>query len=263
MAINKVKGLWKGENKKKIIVSVFLIVFAFTGSYLIYFILQISLNTSAPMVVVVSRSMEPNINVGDLLFLQGVEDPSEIKAGTIQDMSGDVIVYDARGLWSGAPGDPIVHRVIGKVQNGSKWWFLTKGDNNNYPDPAWVPEENVIGIVIGKIPYIGYVKIFLTDTGLLIPLLVILSTLLIVSIIWDFVKKEEEQEETIEEKKRRTMHGKIEKTEVGNMRKKLEKDEEKEMGEELGYREVEHEDNIEENEDTLKDFEDLEDDFDF
>jgi len=53
--------------KKKVAISIFLIGFAFLGSYLIYFILQIALNTSTPMVVVVSGSMEPNINKGDLL----------------------------------------------------------------------------------------------------------------------------------------------------------------------------------------------------
>ncbi len=190
--------LLKDENKKKIIVSAFLLIFAFTGSYLIYFILQITLNTPTPMVVVVSRSMEPNIHVGDLLFLRGVDDPSQIKAGTVEDMTGDVIVYDPRGLWPGAPNDPIVHRVIDKYHDGQRWWFLTKGDNNNCPDPAWIPEENIIGIVVGRIPYIGYAKIFLTDSGLLIPLLVILSMLLVISIVWDFIKKEEDEGEEVE-----------------------------------------------------------------
>ncbi|MHA1844371.1 MAG: signal peptidase I [Promethearchaeota archaeon] len=188
---SKKTNFLKGENKKKIIVSAFLLIFAFTGSYLIYFILQITLNSPTPMVVVVSRSMEPNIHVGDLLFLRGVDAPSQIK-------EDNVIVYDARGLWPGAPSDPIVHRVIDKYFDGQRWWFLTKGDNNNYPDPAWVPEENVIGVVVGRIPYIGYVKIFLTDSGLLVPLLVILSILLVISIIWDLIKKEEEEEEEVE-----------------------------------------------------------------
>ena len=175
--------------KKKVVISIFLIGFAFFGSYLIYFILQIALNTSTPMVVVVSGSMEPNLLKGDLLFLKG-KDPATIKNGTIEGKEGDIIVFDARGLWTHAPNDPIVHRVVDKMYN-NEWFFLTKGDANPSPDDAWVPEDNILGVVCGRIPYIGWVKIVLTDSGLLIPLLVIVSALLIISIIWDIVKKED------------------------------------------------------------------------
>jgi len=246
--MGKKKGFWNKENKKKILVSVFLIVFAFSGSYLIYFILQVSLDTPTPMVVVISRSMEPNINVGDLLFLHGVEDPSQIKVG-------DVIVYDARGLWSGAPSDPIVHRVIEKKFENQSWWFLTKGDNNHYPDPAWVPQENVIGIVVGRIPYVGYVKIFLTDTGLLVPLLVILSILLIISIAWDFIKKDQEEGEEKKEKQK-----KLPKTKMGKEFTSPETAPEKEKVEPDG---AESEEEGDEYLDTLDEMDDSSDDFDF
>ena len=42
---------------KKVIVAVVLIITAFFGSYLVYFILQVSLNTESPIVVVISGSM--------------------------------------------------------------------------------------------------------------------------------------------------------------------------------------------------------------
>lgn len=57
-----------------------------------------------------------------------------------------------------------------------------------------MPEDRILGVVCGKIPAVGWIKIFLTDSGLLIPLLVILSVLLIISIIWDIIKGEEEEE---------------------------------------------------------------------
>jgi signal peptidase len=185
----------ESSSKKKIIVAVILIVFAFSGSFLFYYILQITLNTQTPMVVVVSGSMEPNLLKGDLLFLQG-KDASLIKNGTITDKQGDIIVFDARGLpgWINPPNDPIVHRVIDKwYDNG--WFFRTKGDANPIIDDAPVPENRILGVVVGRIPYIGWVKILLTDSGLLIPLLVIVSALLIISIVWDIVKKEDESKE--------------------------------------------------------------------
>ena len=167
----------KPVSRKKIIIAVVLISIAFFGSFLVYFILQVSFNTESPIVVVVSGSMEPQIHKGDLLFVMGI-DPEDIKNGTIVDKDGDIIVFNAQ--WSSAPLDPIVHRVIGKYQIGGKWYFETKGDANFLPDQELTSEDDVIGVVVGGIPYIGWVKIFLTESGLLIPLLVIISALLII-----------------------------------------------------------------------------------
>ena len=86
--------------------------------------------------------------------------PAEnIKDGTAVDKTGDIIVFDAQGLWSGAPLEPIVHRVIGKYNISDTWYFLTKGDANPSADPQPVPESRIIGVVVGRIPYIGWVKI--------------------------------------------------------------------------------------------------------
>ncbi len=189
------KKLKKKERspKRKIITAILLIVFAFSGSFLIYYIMQISLNTDTPMVVVVSGSMEPNLYKGDLLFLTG-KDPGLIKNGTVEGKEGDIIVFNAQDLpgWHAPPSEPIVHRVIDKMYD-SGWFFLTKGDANPIHDRAWVPESRVLGVVVGRVPYIGWVKILLTDSGLLIPLLVIVSALLIISIIWDIIKGDDEK----------------------------------------------------------------------
>ncbi|MFX0047273.1 MAG: signal peptidase I [Candidatus Hermodarchaeota archaeon] len=179
---------------KKVIIAVAMIILAFFGSFFVYFILQVTLNTETPIVVVISGSMEPTIHEGDLLFVMGT-DAENIKNGTAEDKEGDVIVFNAP--WTGAPQEPIVHRVINKYQVGDEWFFETKGDANSLPDPDPVPESNVIGIVIGGIPYIGWVKIFLTNTGLLIPLLVIISALLIISIVRDIIKGEDKDQDKL------------------------------------------------------------------
>ena len=175
--------------KKKIIIAVVMISIAFLGSFLVYFILQISFNTETPIVVVVSGSMEPQIHEGDLLFVMGIE-PENIKSGTIEDKTGDIIVFNAQ--WPTPPLDPIVHRVINKYQVGDKWYFETKGDANVLPDQEDVSEDDIIGVVVGGIPYIGWVKIFLTESGLLIPLLVIISVLLIISILKDIYQDDDQ-----------------------------------------------------------------------
>ncbi|MFX1316238.1 MAG: signal peptidase I [Promethearchaeota archaeon] len=188
----------ESTTKRKIIIAVILIISAFSGSFLIYFIMQISLDTKVPMVVVISPSMEPKINVGDLLFVKG-KDPEDIKNGTIEGKEGDIIVFDAHGIWSNPPADPVVHRVVGKrYDNG--WLFTTKGDANTFPDSAEVPANKIFGVVCGRIPYIGWIKILLTNSGLLIPLLIIISIILVISIIWDIIKKEEEEKDINEKK---------------------------------------------------------------
>ena len=184
----------KAISKKKVIIAISMIFIAFFGSFLLYFILQVSLNTQTPVVVVVSGSMEPTLKKGDLLFIRGV-DPVAIRNGTIEDKNGDIIVFDSNGVWSFPQADPIVHRVVNKRYTGSYWEFQTKGDANPTVDEGWVPEYNIYGIVCGGIPYIGWVKIVLADSGLLIPLLIIISGVLIISIIWDVVKEEKKKNE--------------------------------------------------------------------
>lgn len=187
-------------SKKKVIASLLLIFFAFFGSFIIFFILQIALNTSTPMVVVISGSMAPKIQKGDLLFLQG-KDPEDI-------IEGDVIVFDAD--WSGAPDEPIVHRVVDIRKVGGDWEFRTKGDANRYKDEDWVDEDDILGVVCGRIPWIGWIKIVLTDYGLFIPVLILLAVPLILSIIWDLIKEEEEKKEKIEKTEEIEKEAKVE-----------------------------------------------------
>ena len=91
----------------------------------------------------------------------------------LTDFSNDIIVYGPQ------PGDPysaigdIVHRVMFKVDVDGKGYYLTRGDNNPLLDIQVydynrgrgnqpVPEEQVRGKVIGRIPLLGYFKLFIS-----------------------------------------------------------------------------------------------------
>ncbi|MHA2287180.1 MAG: hypothetical protein ACXABG_00210, partial [Promethearchaeota archaeon] len=63
------------------------------------------------------------------------------------------------------------------------------------------------------IPYIGWVKIFLTESGMLIPLLVIVSALLIISIVRDVIKGEHKEEEKDAEENKEELSVKSQKEE--------------------------------------------------
>src|SRR5271157_4682418 len=199
----------KRQQRKGIIKGVVIIAIAIFGTWGFYQGMILASGTQYPMVVVVSPSMVPKINVGDLLFVHYVP-PADIKNGTIADQTGDVILYDSHGLWGPfAQDDPIVHRVVGKYFNytDNQWYFITKGDANPDTDPPGlsdkvpVPQDHVLGVVDGDIPGIGYVKIWLTDSNAAIPLMIILGALLFITIVYDATHPEEE--ETKDGKKRK------------------------------------------------------------
>ena len=77
--------------------------------------------------------MVPTINRGDLLIV-GNKAPIDIKDGTINNKTGDIIIYDASGVWpdslaSQLNGEPVVHRVVGKYLNQTDglYYFIQKG----------------------------------------------------------------------------------------------------------------------------------------
>ncbi len=138
--------------------------------------------------------MEPTIYRGDVLFVKNVP-PEEIIAGNHTTRTGDIIIYETQGLWLIPISEPVVHRVIAKTFSAGVWYFTTQGDNNPAPDAYPVPEDKVYGKVVGTIPKIGYVKLFLDDSGLAIPLLVFLAVLLVISIIWDYIHPEKKDKD--------------------------------------------------------------------
>lgn len=118
---------------------------------------------------IISPSMEPNINVYDVVITIKETDYSKIK-------EGDIITFVSTS--SVGEGLTITHRVknVINTENGVK--FRTQGDNNPIPDSSLVSQENVLGKVIFKIPWLGHIQFLLQSKGgwlfaLLIPALLI------------------------------------------------------------------------------------------
>lgn len=94
--------------------------------------------------VILTGSMQPAINPGDVVIIQK-SDGENIK-------TGDVIQY-----WTGSIF--IVHRVIEADEATGK--FRTKGDNNSTPDSMLVSKEQVRGKIAGVIPKIGKLSLWI------------------------------------------------------------------------------------------------------
>ncbi|RPA83582.1 microsomal signal peptidase 18 kDa subunit [Ascobolus immersus RN42] len=120
--------------------------------------LSLVTNSPSPIVVVLSGSMEPAFQRGDLLFLWNRSPDAKV---------GEIVVYNVEGK-----NIPIVHRVVRNHQGGLPYTkLLTKGDNNHADDVELYArgqfylnrEKEVIGSVVGYIPFVGYVTIMLSE----------------------------------------------------------------------------------------------------
>lgn len=152
-----------------------------------WFGLRFALRTGYPLLAVASDSMEPTLNVGDLIIVQGGLDPHDIVADWAP--NGTIIVFHKPGEWDTL----IVHRAVQKNQQGDgSYYFKTKGDKSWYSgqgtntDPWDVKETDIVGRVVGKVPWIGYVPLFMREVAfpfLLTPLGFIIVVLVIIGVI--------------------------------------------------------------------------------
>ena len=116
--------------------------------------------------MVMTGSMEPNYNIGDLIIVK--ETPKEnIKVG-------DVINYISEN-----GKDTVTHRVTEITQQDGQTLYRAKGDNNNSEDSDSVDFDRVKGVVIFKISKLGTLitKLF-TGTGICIMLAFIIFSYL-------------------------------------------------------------------------------------
>ena len=97
-------------------------------------------------------------NKGDIMVLKG-KSPDSIKIG-------DIIVF-----WS-AKKDPIIHRVVKKWNDENVYYLQTKGDNyrtnpssisNSFLDETKINQNQVVGNAIFRIPLLGYIKIWFVE----------------------------------------------------------------------------------------------------
>lgn len=120
---------------------------------------------------IISPSMEPNINVYDVVVTKKVKDFSTIK-------EGDVITFISTSTLG--EGLTVTHRVKEVVKTEDDIKFRTQGDNNKIPDSSLASSKNVMGKVLFKIPWVGHIQFFLQSKGgwlfaLLIPAMLIVA----------------------------------------------------------------------------------------
>mmetsp|Transcript_22367 Transcript_22367/g.53457 ORF Transcript_22367/g.53457 Transcript_22367/m.53457 type:complete len:187 (+) Transcript_22367:126-686(+) len=147
-----------------------------TSALIIWKSLMLLTGSESPVVVVLSGSMEPGFQRGDILFLY---------LGNAPVRAGEIVVFNIKGREI-----PIVHRVIKVHERRKKDQIdvLTKGDNNYGDDRVlyaknqqWLHKEHIMGRAAGYLPYVGMVTILMNDYPYIKYLLIGVLGLLVVT----------------------------------------------------------------------------------
>lgn len=116
---------------------------------------------------IISPSMEPNINVYDVVLVK--------KTNINKLKKGDVITFYSTNNYFG--DTPITHRIVNIDDRTS---IIVKGDYNEKADNEKVIPKNIIGKVILVIPSLGKLQFFLASksgfiVAIIIPAIVIIT----------------------------------------------------------------------------------------
>ena len=97
------------------------------------------LKTNRPFLVVMSKSMEPSLEPGDLLIVQEISEKTE---------EGDIVVFRQADKL-------IAHRVSRVVDIDGKYRVYTKGDAFLEEDSALLNYEDMLGKVVYRLQGLG------------------------------------------------------------------------------------------------------------
>lgn len=157
--VKQVKYLWK--RKRYLITQALNLSMIVCTALMTWKSLIVLSNSESPIVVVLSGSMEPGFQRGDILWLDNYQDtPIEV---------GEIIVFQVN-----EKEIPIVHRVLEKHEvifnSTEEAKYLTKGDNNQVndrglysPGQRWLSRSDIMGRIQGVVRYMGMMTIILND----------------------------------------------------------------------------------------------------
>lgn len=128
--------------------------------------------------VVLSGSMEPELNIGDIIIVKEVDD-NKLKVG-------DIVSYKNSQTVT-------THRITEISKKADKTYFKTKGDANNTEDDKLVEENIIEGKLVTSIPKIGNLTILLNNRSVII----VIAVMIFCYLMFSNKEKEEEEEEII------------------------------------------------------------------
>ena len=146
------------------------LVFLLVSIVSIGFLLYLFYIYSPSLVIVASNSMVPSLMPGDLLLVVRV-DSDGISVG-------DVITFRVEIPFIGER--LVTHRVVDVLYSDGSIYYITKGDGNRGPDSWRIPYEQVVGKVVFRFPYLGFLLIYVRS--LIVPVSSLIAGVLIIYI---------------------------------------------------------------------------------
>lgn len=116
---------------------------------------------------VLTGSMKPKIKPGDLVIVKNIKDLNTIGVGTIVTYKNKENVL-------------VTHRVSELNNKNGVKTYITKGDANPVADVETVTQNQLDGVYVTNIPYLGYFNIFVKSgigiiSLILVPLMIIMG----------------------------------------------------------------------------------------
>lgn len=136
--------------------------------------------------VIISDSMKPYINSGDIVIVKRYEE-EKIK-------KGDVITFEKNQ-------ETITHRIIEINENEGIKEFSTKGDNNRLEDLETVKYEEIKGVKVITVPWIGKIIIALENKIIFLITIWIILIISLIKIEIEDKKEERRAKKRIEDEK--------------------------------------------------------------
>ena len=116
--------------------------------------------------IIISGSMEPNLQIGDIVIVKKVYQ-EELK-------KGDIISF--------RQGQSVItHRISEVIEKDGKIQYKTKGDNNNAEDSGSISYDMIEGKVVKNISKVGNIAIKLQNRGTIIFIILLLYVYILCS----------------------------------------------------------------------------------
>jgi signal peptidase I len=212
------RNVWRNEYFKTVVIIVLIVAVVFG----LFFGLQFALHTPYPALTVVSGSMnvpygtsdynfwltlatpfDRTLSVGDIIIIQGVN-PKDLNTNY---PNSDIIVFHNPNDTS----ELIVHRIVSAETVNGTIYFITKGDGNGNPwpqtpqtgfdpwdsnNPPGVPASMVVGKVVMRIPWFGWITLFIRDNPLGLPAIILVIMLVaILEFVLPVLREKKPQQE--------------------------------------------------------------------
>ena len=102
-------------------------------------------------ITILSNSMAPDIERGDVVIFKKLDE------GVLEDIPLNTVIIYKIG------NQNIAHRIVDKVEKEDKIFYKTKGDQNNLIDGNLVGIEQISGMYVFHVKYIGFPSIWLYE----------------------------------------------------------------------------------------------------